>query len=223
LVISSKEWPLVSGMSHATRTIVNKAPPLKSQKSTIQSQILLHDGKGLVSQKSHQPERGGGGRHSAPTHFRWVNPGDDHPTGYTVAESMAHARNPSAIVLTMPVAMHLLAGSLACDGKDCVMPFLVKRVVSVSFLTLAFLYCSASCGRQYEAKPTPRTSFAYVQNGCVPTDAPALEFYFTLKQSQFGKYEEPFVMISIKKICLALAHKTIRLSQANMPCLPHAA
>jgi len=103
------------------------------------------------------------------------------------------------------------------------MPFLVKRVVSVSFLTLAFLYCSASCGRQYEAKPTARTSFAYVQNGCVPTDAPALEFYFTLKQSQFGKYEEPFVMISIKKICLALAHKTIRLSQANMPCLPHAA
>ena len=32
LVISSKERPLVSGMSHATRTIVNKAPALKSQK-----------------------------------------------------------------------------------------------------------------------------------------------------------------------------------------------
>jgi len=103
------------------------------------------------------------------------------------------------------------------------MPFLVKRVVSMSLLTLAFLYCSASCGRQYEANPTARTSFAYVQNGCGPTDAPAVEFYFTLKQSQFGKYEEPFVMISINEICLALAHKTIRLGQASMPCFPHAA
>jgi hypothetical protein len=79
------------------------------------------------------------------------------------------------------------------------MPFLVKRVVSMSLLTLAFLYCSASCGRQYEANPTARTSFAYVQNSCGPTDAPAVEFYFTLKQSQFGKYEEPFVMISINE------------------------
>jgi len=79
------------------------------------------------------------------------------------------------------------------------MPFLVKRVVSMSLLTLAFLYCSASCGRQYEANPTARTSFAYVQTGCGPTDAPAVEFYFTLKQSQFGKYEEPFVMISINE------------------------
>jgi hypothetical protein len=79
------------------------------------------------------------------------------------------------------------------------MPFLAKRVVSMSLLTLAFLYRSASCGRQYEANPTARTSFAYVQNGCGPTDAPAVEFYFTLKQSQFGKYEEPFVMISINE------------------------
>jgi len=79
------------------------------------------------------------------------------------------------------------------------MPFLVKRVVSMSLLTLAFLYRSASCGRQYEANPTAHTSFAYVQNGCGPTDAPAVEFYFTLKQSQFGKYKEPFVMISINE------------------------
>jgi pimeloyl-ACP methyl ester carboxylesterase len=60
------------------------------------------------------------------------------------------------------------------------MPFLVKTVASVSLLTLAFLYCSASCGRQCEANPAARTSFAYVQNGCGPTDAPAVEFYFTL-------------------------------------------
>jgi hypothetical protein len=95
--------------------------------------------------------------------------------------------------------MHLLASSPTYDGKDRVMPFLVKRVVSMSLLMLAFLCCSASCGRQYGANPTARTSFAYVQNGCGPTDAPAVEFYFTLKQSQFGKYEEPFVMISINE------------------------
>ena len=79
------------------------------------------------------------------------------------------------------------------------MPFLVKRVVSMSLLTLAFLYCSASCGRQYEANPTARTSFAYVQDACGLTDGPAVEFYFTFNQSQFGKYEEPFIMISINE------------------------
>jgi hypothetical protein len=75
----------------------------------------------------------------------------------------------------------------------------LKRVGLISLLTLAILSCSASCGRQYEAKPMQRTSFAYVQSACGPTDGPAVEFYFTLKQSPFGKYEEPFVMISINE------------------------
>src|SRR5260370_7994451 len=79
------------------------------------------------------------------------------------------------------------------------MQFPLKRVVSISLLTLAFLSCSASCGRQYEANPRERTSFAYVQSACGPTDGPAVEFYFTSKQSQFGKYEEPFIMISINE------------------------
>jgi hypothetical protein len=79
------------------------------------------------------------------------------------------------------------------------MQTLLTRVVSISLLTLASLSCSASCGRHYEANLRERTSFSYVQNACGPTDGPAVEFYFTLKQSQFGKYEEPYIMISISE------------------------
>jgi hypothetical protein len=79
------------------------------------------------------------------------------------------------------------------------MPSLLKRVLPISLLTLAFLSCSASCERQYDANRTVRTPFAYVQGACGPTDGPAIEFYFTAKQSQFGKYQEPFTMISINE------------------------
>ena len=79
------------------------------------------------------------------------------------------------------------------------MKLLPKRALSMSLLTLAFLSCSTGCGRQYEANPMPRTSFAYVQDACGPTDGPAVGFYFTLKQSQLGKYEEPFILISINE------------------------
>ncbi len=79
------------------------------------------------------------------------------------------------------------------------MPSQLKRVIPISFLTLAFLSCSSSCGRQKEAKPIATASFAYVQAACGPTDGPAVEFYFTLKRSQFGKYEVPFLMISINE------------------------
>src|SRR5260370_24379869 len=79
------------------------------------------------------------------------------------------------------------------------MRFPPKRVVSISLLTLAFLSSLASCGRQYEENPMPHTSSAYVQDACGPTDGPAVEFYFTLKQGQFGKYDVPFVMISVNE------------------------
>jgi hypothetical protein len=79
------------------------------------------------------------------------------------------------------------------------MQFPLKGVVPISFLTLAFLFCCASYGRQYQANPAVRFSFASVQDACGPTDAPAVEFYFTLKQGQSGEYEEPFVMISINE------------------------
>jgi hypothetical protein len=79
------------------------------------------------------------------------------------------------------------------------MQFPLKGVIPISFLTFAFLFCCASCGRQYEANPRVRSSFAYVQDACGPTDAPAVEFYFTRKRGQSGKYQEPFVMISINE------------------------
>jgi hypothetical protein len=50
----------VLGISHATRTIVNKAPPLKSQKVPSNRRYLCMMGKDWVSPKSHQPERGCG-------------------------------------------------------------------------------------------------------------------------------------------------------------------
>jgi hypothetical protein len=93
----------------------------------------------------------------------------------------------------------LQCSSLVCDEKDWIMPFLLKKVIPISLLTLAFLSCSASCGRQYDANPSLRTYFAYVQGGCGPTDDPAIEFYFTPKRSQFGKYAEPFIMIAINE------------------------
>jgi hypothetical protein len=74
-----------------------------------------------------------------------------------------------------------------------------KRALSMSLLTLALLSCSTGCGRQYEANPVSRTLFAYVQDACGPTDGPAVGFYFTLKQSRLGKYEEPFILISINE------------------------
>jgi hypothetical protein len=76
----------------------------------------------------------------------------------------------------------------------------LKRVVSIPLLALTFL-CHSSRAYQADANPTPRTSFvfAYVQNACGPADGPALEFYFTAKKSQLGKYDEPFILISINE------------------------
>ena len=79
------------------------------------------------------------------------------------------------------------------------MPLRVKRLLPISFLGLAFLFCSASCGQQYEAKSAPPPTLAYVQGACGPTDGPAIEFYFTSEQGQLGKYEEPYVMISLSE------------------------
>jgi hypothetical protein len=73
------------------------------------------------------------------------------------------------------------------------MPFRLKTVVSPFILTLVVLISSATCGRESEGY----FSFAYVQEDCGPTDGPALHFYFTQKQSEAGKYKEPFLDILI--------------------------
>jgi hypothetical protein len=56
-----------------------------------------------------------------------------------------------------------------------------------------------SCERNPEANYTARFPFAYVQRECGPTDGAALNFYFTLNQSQLGKYQEPFLVILINE------------------------
>ena len=79
------------------------------------------------------------------------------------------------------------------------MPFLLKKVVWISVLTLVCLGSSAGYGCQSAANAPARFPFAYVQDDCGETDGEAVKFYFTRKQSECGKYEEPFIMISINE------------------------
>jgi len=66
----------------------------------------------------------------------------------------------------------------------------MRNFAAPFLFVLIILGASASCGKKY-------APFAYVQPDCGPTDGPALTFYFTSKQVHAGKYEEPFVEISI--------------------------
>jgi hypothetical protein len=75
------------------------------------------------------------------------------------------------------------------------MPFRLRTFVSLFVLTLVVLTSSAGCGRESEG----HFPFAYVQDDCGPTDGLALHFYFTQKKSEAGKYEEPFLDISINE------------------------
>jgi hypothetical protein len=76
------------------------------------------------------------------------------------------------------------------------MPFQLKQVPSVFLLPLALLASAVSYGNQLRATPT-RFPFAYVEDVCGPTDGLALEFFVTQKQTQCGKFEEPFILIEI--------------------------
>ena len=68
-----------------------------------------------------------------------------------------------------------------------------------ALLTLIVFVCSAGCERKSESNYPARFPFAYVQRECGPTDGDALNFYFTLNQSQLGKYQEPFLVISVNE------------------------
>jgi hypothetical protein len=56
-----------------------------------------------------------------------------------------------------------------------------------------------SCRHSSAANATPHFPFAYMQEDCGPTDGIAMEFYFTAKQGQDGKYKEPFLQIEVNK------------------------
>jgi hypothetical protein len=110
---------------------------------------------------------------------------------------MAHARNPSTVVLVMPVTMHFLAGCLVCDGKDRTVAFRLRRAVSTSLCAFIAFSSSANCRLKSGANYPAHFPFAYVQEGCGPADGSALLFYFTVKPAKCGKYEEPFLLIQI--------------------------
>jgi len=77
------------------------------------------------------------------------------------------------------------------------MPWLLKGSATACLLGMILLTDSATANRQ--ADSPPHFPFAYAQYGCAPTDALALDFYFTAKQSECGKISEPYVKISIWK------------------------
>jgi hypothetical protein len=77
------------------------------------------------------------------------------------------------------------------------MPWLLKATATACLLGLILLTDSATAKRQANSpQPFP---FAYAQYGCAPTDALALDFYFTANHSECGRISEPFVKISIWK------------------------
>ena len=77
------------------------------------------------------------------------------------------------------------------------MPWLLKGTATACLLGVILLTDFATANRQ--ANSPPHLRFAYTQYGCAPTDALALDFYFTADQSECGKISEPFVKISIWK------------------------
>jgi hypothetical protein len=77
------------------------------------------------------------------------------------------------------------------------MPWLLKGTATACLLSVILLTDSATASRQ--ASSPSHFPFAYAQYGCAPTDALALDFYFTAKQSECGKIAEPYVKISIWK------------------------
>jgi hypothetical protein len=72
---------------------------------------------------------------------------------------------------------------------------LLKRIATACLLAVLFLPDTATPA--YWNSSPARFPFAYMQHDCAPNDAVELDFYFTAKKSECGKYSEPFVKISI--------------------------
>ena len=77
------------------------------------------------------------------------------------------------------------------------MPFRLRKVLWTSLLAFIVFSSSASWGLKSQANYPAHFPFAYVQEGCGPADGPALLFYFSVKPTKSGKYEEPFLLIQI--------------------------
>lgn len=80
------------------------------------------------------------------------------------------------------------------------MPRLLKRTATAGFLAvffLAVLFLVEPATPAYWKDSSARFPFSYMQRDCAPNDAVALDFYFTARKSECGKYSEPFLKISI--------------------------
>lgn len=75
------------------------------------------------------------------------------------------------------------------------MPWLLRTTATACFLGMILLTGSATAHLQ--ADSSARFPFAYAQYGCAPTDALALDFYFTETKSECGKIAEPYLKIMI--------------------------
>ena len=76
---------------------------------------------------------------------------------------------------------------------------LLSEGLPIPVLTMVLLCLTMSCRHSSAANATPHFPFAYMQEDCGPTDGIAMEFYFTAKQGQDGKYKEPFLQIEVNK------------------------
>jgi hypothetical protein len=93
------------------------------------------------------------------------------------------------------------------------MPRLLKRIATACLVAILLLAGPATPA--YQKSSPSRFPFAYMQHGCAPTDALALDFYFTSKKSECGRYSEPFVRISIWKDLPKSAPYSIELVGSN--------
>jgi hypothetical protein len=109
--------------------------------------------------------------------------------------SVTAAGNLGPVVLMMPIEMYVPGYELNFGGKDRTMTFRLKRCASLILLSFSILATAAACEHESDG----HFPFAYVQDDCGPTDGLALHFYLTQKQSESGKYKEPFLDFTINE------------------------
>jgi hypothetical protein len=70
------------------------------------------------------------------------------------------------------------------------------KEIAIACLLSVTLLTGSAVGRRQADSPA-HFPFAYAQYGCAPTDALALDLYFTTAQRECGKISEPYLKISI--------------------------
>jgi hypothetical protein len=79
------------------------------------------------------------------------------------------------------------------------MPWRMKMKGIATACLLGVLLLTKPVASKPQEGSSAHFPFAYAQYGCAPTDALALDFYFTAQQSECGKISEPYVKIAIWK------------------------